>query len=490
MLLKRLAERPSGGAPRSTRSLQSPLVQALPSLGCPWYLSFSVATRLGETSGAGSSPRRLACRPGIVHRRLPEASNWGISGEVTVSTSSDVSGVYVHKPGGPSWHEWLILREQRQIVLEAAERQKEDITRSIEDSADKAADKAADTIRQAIETASEKNVEAERRSTEEILLSIGEFHADFNWHLENVELALDHMNAILSHVRDELSRRHRSEAFEFYYQSLEYAQHGMFEKALNSIEVAIHGDERGARGYELEWRFWEHLGRLRLGSLKNITIVDLERAENAFLQAAHLATQKAAARCLVGAAFAAYADGRLPDAIDHIRSALSHHPDLAEAQWNLGRYLWQAETYQEAADGFYRALSVDPNYARRFKDDEALQEPAGETRCLHANLVQKFRQRFDRDRLNQIREQARSVSESIVDLGLDASAAKSIEGQLDTLTRLAESDEVLHAAKLGIGGNEVVTQIEHRVEIYQRSAVGLPQSGNCERERADKGAKA
>ena len=39
----------------------------------------SVRTRFAGTSGAGSSPRRLADRSGTVHRRLPEAGNWGIS---------------------------------------------------------------------------------------------------------------------------------------------------------------------------------------------------------------------------------------------------------------------------------------------------------------------------------------------------------------------------------------------------------------------------
>jgi hypothetical protein len=58
----------------------------------------SVGTRLGETSGAGLSPRRLACRPGMAHRRLPEAGNWGISasgvraGAVTHSATGRSTG--------------------------------------------------------------------------------------------------------------------------------------------------------------------------------------------------------------------------------------------------------------------------------------------------------------------------------------------------------------------------------------------------------------
>ena len=39
----------------------------------------SIGTRFGETSGAGSSPRRLADRSGTAHCRLSEAGNWGIS---------------------------------------------------------------------------------------------------------------------------------------------------------------------------------------------------------------------------------------------------------------------------------------------------------------------------------------------------------------------------------------------------------------------------
>ena len=39
----------------------------------------SVRTRFAGTSGAGSSPRRLADRSGTAHCRLSETSKWGIS---------------------------------------------------------------------------------------------------------------------------------------------------------------------------------------------------------------------------------------------------------------------------------------------------------------------------------------------------------------------------------------------------------------------------
>jgi tetratricopeptide (TPR) repeat protein len=383
---------------------------------------------------------------------------------------------YVYDPRLP-YVDWLRLSKQHEIADRAATKNAELIVGSMEDLTKNLRNQTdsiladAMTAFQSLESQLSSGLSDISGRLDSISVSIEAFRSDFNWHMQEINSSLASIGRVLEDIRETLSRKHRSEAFEFFQQSLEYAHHRRFDKAIRSIEIAIHGDHQ-TRGYDLEWRFWEQLGRLRLGSNENNSreIVDLRKAEEAFLEGARLAERGApdgAARCLLGAAWAAYADGRIPTAVGHARQAIHQSPNLAEAHWQLARHLLVSGQRDQAEEGFFRALRLDPTYEKRVKEDLSALLTEGEFNRLVGSLTARFRAGVALD------AQLASLRARLEAGRFGNPEAWRLKAELDRLSELSRSTKLLDAIFIASQGNKIlerlITAVSGLVEQEQQS---------------------
>lgn len=307
---------------------------------------------------------------------------------------------YVYNPK-LSHTDWLRLRATERMIDDASRRNavqivsgSNNLRHALERKIDQNTQSIIGTIRESTDILS-SSLNQISGQLDSISTSIEDFRADFNWWSEKQSAQLKTIEDILEKIRESLERRHRTEAFEFFAESREYVVHQMYEKALINIELAIHGD-KNIRGYELEWRFWEHLGFLRLGDEKNNsqTIIDLKKAEEAFLMGAKLADREGAksgaVRCLLGASQAAYCAGSKAAAISHAREARRLQPSLPEANWIYGRLSWEDGDEQAAEQAFFDALVNDHSYVLRFCIDPLFSLQQSRFKQLCDRLTEKL----------------------------------------------------------------------------------------------------
>jgi tetratricopeptide (TPR) repeat protein len=125
------------------------------------------------------------------------------------------------------------------------------------------------------------------------------------------------------------------------------------------------------------------------GQPKSATLIDLKAAEDAFISATHKASFSHAAetaRCFVGAAKAALADGRLTDAERHFQTALGHAPYCAEALYELARMDLQAKNFAAARSNLAKTFDLHWSYALRAAIDPLFQ-PRRAMVCAALKLV-------------------------------------------------------------------------------------------------------
>lgn len=304
--------------------------------------------------------------------------------------------------------------------------------------------------------------------------SFDSFRADFSWHTELLVSNFKQIDKVLCSLQQVLERKHRTEAFEFFQQSLEYTRHKRFEKALHYIDIAINGDG-STRGYELEWRFWEQLGRLRMGSEANTSegVMDLAKAEDAFLEAATLATvasPNGAARCLLAAGASAYAQGRLNVAIQYAEHAGRHALTLErpEVLWQYSRYLWergQSEDFSRAENNLFVALHHDPTYADRFLKDGIFVRRTAEFTRLINNLLNRFRPTTSfGTTLSSLEKRAQKLTLDFQRLALANDNMKDIITDINLLSRQASSSQLVDILFVASKGQRLLESLQHKVD--------------------------
>lgn len=152
----------------------------------------------------------------------------------------------------------------------------------------------------------------------------------------------------------------------------ESLQRGNHAQAFHQLQVIL-ADGSAASGVK-DFRPHFLMGLIRLGSFANTdsTLVDLEKAETAFAQAARRADGnhvQEAALAAMGAAWACYARGRIDDALLHVRSALSLELELPEAHFLVAKFLVHANRLDEARPALEKAVQLDPQYGLKVACD-------------------------------------------------------------------------------------------------------------------------
>jgi tetratricopeptide (TPR) repeat protein len=168
---------------------------------------------------------------------------------------------------------------------------------------------------------------------------IAELNSTFHWGFSQVLTALGGINDSLR----ELIRIAKTPAQTWAYEQFEIARdafrQGLYEDAIQYLNRSING-YGDHTGYNLEYRFHYLLGTIYVGSFKSGEIVDLEKAEEAFMNAAKYARhdhRQEAARCYLGAGWAAYCQGNMRAAETHTLEAISLNRLLPEAHFQIAK---------------------------------------------------------------------------------------------------------------------------------------------------------
>ena len=141
---------------------------------------------------------------------------------------------------------------------------------------------------------------------------------------------------------------------------------GHYADAVEALGHAING-YGGEPGYKLEYRFHYTLGLLYLGDAKNTDpgVLDLAKAENAFLAAARYARTdfpREASVAFTAASWAAFCQGRLQEAESHAELAIRIYPELSETKFQLAKVLMCRDEPEKALAYLKRAIEMDRNY--------------------------------------------------------------------------------------------------------------------------------
>ena len=175
-----------------------------------------------------------------------------------------------------------------------------------------------------------------------------------------------------------------ADADERYGIALRLARNQQYEEALQTLRATP--VER-----ETDWRCDQLRGVLLsgiAGQPKSAEVVDLRGAEEAFVTAAErvrAADRGAAAHAMVGAGKAAYAAGRIGDAVGHFAAAIELDARCGEAHYQWARLHMQAQDHDGVRRHLPRAFDCHWSYGVRAASDPVLaRRPALVVQCIAA----------------------------------------------------------------------------------------------------------
>jgi len=203
---------------------------------------------------------------------------------------------------------------------------------------------------------------------------IAELTSLFEWGFSELLAGVGHINDSLK----ELVKIAKTPAQTWAYEQFEIARdgfrQGLYEEALEYLHRSIEG-YGGNTGYKLEYRFHFLLGTIRIGSFQNNSpsIVDLGEAEKAFHAAAKYARHdqpNEAGRSFLAAGWAAYCQGKIPEAEKLTEQAISLYPELGEAYFQLAKILMHRGDPENALLPLRKAVELDRNYTIKASSDD------------------------------------------------------------------------------------------------------------------------
>jgi tetratricopeptide (TPR) repeat protein len=239
----------------------------------------------------------------------------------------------------------------------------------------------------------------------------------FQWGFS--ELLMD--TARLNDTLDNLLKVAKTPAQTWAYEQFEIARdafkRGLYEDALDYINRAING-HGSQTGYKLEGRFHYLLGTIRLGDFNNNSpnIIDLAKAEQAFLDAAKYVTPEsevtkqwriesgsygflkargqAYLSCLA-AGWAAYCQGKIDDAERHTQLALKS--EFPAAYFQMAKIWMHKGSVEPAIESLRKAIKRDRGYSIKAASDLDFQSHAAPLNNL----------------LSQLRDEAKAEAENL-----------------------------------------------------------------------------
>jgi formylglycine-generating enzyme required for sulfatase activity len=220
--------------------------------------------------------------------------------------------------------------------------------------------------------------------------------ASFRWGFSGLLAGLGGLQDSLEALIQIAKTPAQTAAFEHFENARQALRQGMYPESLEELGKAIGGVPGVSPGYELEWRFHQLQGIVRLGSFDNVDpdVVDQAQAEQAFLLAARYAkadSPKEAARALMSAGWAAYvqsphASAKLADALKHTEAALALNPGLSEALFQAAKVHMSLDRPKEGLVPLRAAVEQDPRYLVKAASDGEFQQHRRELDAFLAAL--------------------------------------------------------------------------------------------------------
>mgnify|MGYP001573315010 CR=1 FL=1 len=229
----------------------------------------------------------------------------------------------------------------------------------------------------------------------EVSAGITELNATFHWGFSEVISSLGRVNDSL----DELKRIAKTPAQTWAYEQYEIGRDAirrrLWPEALGSLDRAING-LGDHPGYALEFRFHHSKGMIYLGNFRNAdpAVIDLVKAEESFLAAGRYAKADypcEAARCFLAAGWAAYCQGKMPEALNHTQRAVALHPRLPEAYFQAAKFEMHMDHPDAALPILRSAIDLDRLYAMKGSGDEDFRRHGGRIHNFMVALTEEAR---------------------------------------------------------------------------------------------------
>jgi|GEM_PF-1888618 len=203
---------------------------------------------------------------------------------------------------------------------------------------------------------------------------VSELNATFQWGFSKLLESVGQTNTALFQLVKIAKTPAQTWAYEQFEIARDAYRQDLHDDALEYLDRAING-HAGNTGYKLEYRFHYLLGTIRLGSFTNNSqdIVNLIDAENAFLNAAKYAHHyypKEAAHAFLAAGWAAYCQGKMPEAERYTEQALSLCPDLQEGRFQIAKIQMHVGDVDRAITSLRRVIELDRGYSIKAASDD------------------------------------------------------------------------------------------------------------------------
>jgi len=207
---------------------------------------------------------------------------------------------------------------------------------------------------------------------DQIAGEIAGLNASFQWGFGQMIAQMggmnDSLNTLIKLAREEVQRL----AYNHFEIARDAFRRQLYEDCLEELGKAISGDHVSS-GYKLEWRFHQMQGVIRLGYFGcEPSLVDPAQAEQSFLLAAKYARAdfpEEAAKAYLSAGWAAFVQGKLPEALKYTDQAVSADSDLTEAVFQAAKFRMADGRPGDALPLLRTAIDAAPAYVVKASAD-------------------------------------------------------------------------------------------------------------------------
>ncbi len=196
---------------------------------------------------------------------------------------------------------------------------------------------------------------------------ICELNASFDWGFSQLIATMGTMNHSIEILIKCAKSPTQTWAYEQYEVSRDAFRQELYEESLEYVNRAINGFGSNT-GYMLDHRFHFLLGLIHLPdkTKKPESIASLFKAEKAFASASKYARRddpKDASRALVSAGWAAYCQGNMAVAQNHLKDAIALNQEMGEAYFLLAKTLMHIDQPDDALIPLRAAIVLDRDYS-------------------------------------------------------------------------------------------------------------------------------
>ncbi len=313
----------------------------------------------------------------------------------------------------------------------------------------------------------------------DLLSDIEDLQASFEWGFSDVLTSLGHINDSLNKLISIATTPVQTTAYNHFEIARDAFRRRLYAEALQEIEKAINGVTGVSPGYPLEWRFYQLIGIIRMGFIGcDVSLVDLDKAENAFITAAKYAEidyANESARLYLCAARSAYLQGKYLQAIDYLKKSLQLNNKLGESMFLLAKIYSAIDKLDVSYDFLKKAIQLDNFYALKAASDGDFQKHNKDLDEFIRNLTNEYYYPIEYE-LKEIKSECSAILVEIDNLVsfvvenrtlLDYNESKKRLFDLKSTTKKHKSEyERLEAFINRTSSNHLISKYEDLISIY------------------------